>query len=36
MDILFGGLAAATFVVALLLIFLPKDKPSTPNSAPAE
>ncbi|MGB0551811.1 MAG: MFS transporter [Alphaproteobacteria bacterium] len=36
LDILFGGLAAATFVVALLLIFLPKDKPSTPNTAPAE
>mgnify|MGYP001227543534 FL=1 len=36
LDILFGGLAVATFVVALLLIFLPKDKPSTPNIAPAE
>ena len=36
LNILFGGLAAATFVVALLLIFLPKDKPSTPNPAPAE
>ena len=36
LDILFGGLAVATFVVALLLIFLPKDKPSTPNTAPAE
>ncbi len=36
LDMLFGGLAAATLVVALLLIFLPQDKPAQPRAAPAE
>ena len=36
LDMLFGGLAAATRVVALLLIFLPQDKPAQPGVSPAE
>ena len=36
LDMLFGGLAAATLVVALLLVFLPQDKPAQPGVAPAE
>ena len=36
LDILFGSLAAATLVVAFLLIFLPQDKPAQPGAAPAE
>ena len=33
---LFAGLAAATLVVALLMIFLPLDKPGVSEAAPAE
>jgi hypothetical protein len=36
LDILFGGLAAATLVVALLLIFLPEDKQPTHKTVAAE
>lgn len=36
LDMLFGGLAAATVVVALLLIFLPKDEPAKAAAARAE
>ena len=36
LDILFGGLAAGTVVVAFLLVFLPEDKPPTHMTTPVE
>ncbi|MEL0020852.1 MAG: hypothetical protein VW709_13345, partial [Rickettsiales bacterium] len=36
LDMLFAGLALATVVVACLLVLLPKDRPVSVGSAPAE